>query len=89
MYAIEQRQDPHRFPLRSRTRKLDLSCDNTVLDLYLNFPFFPDVLDWLAGVRPYANIRHGFEAKEFREEVLPSCLRRLKREKLVQFTSVG
>lgn len=89
VYALEMHQDSNRFPLRSKARTIDLSQEGSHLDLYLKFPFFPDVLDWLAGMRPYANIRHGFEAKEFRKEILPSCLRRLKREKLVQFTSVG
>lgn len=89
MQALEQRNDSNGFPCRSKVRTLDLSTGGRFLDLYLKFPFFPDVLDWLAGMRPYANIRHGFEAKEFRREILPSCLRRLKREKLVHFTSVG
>lgn len=90
MHALEQRKDSDPNPAHgSRVRRLDLSQEGPLLQLYLRFPFFPDVLDWLAGVRPYVNIRHGFETKEFREDILPSCLRRLKREKLVHFTSIG
>lgn len=89
MHALHDQRGPGQTPLHSKVRKVDLSKERSILDIYLKFPFFPDVLEWLAGMRPFANIRHGFEVKEFREEILPSCLRHLKREKFVHFTSVG
>jgi len=73
-----------RLPLTARIRILEPGEDGHDFDLYRTYPYFEDVLEWLTGTRPFANIRHAFELREFEKDVLPGCLSRMHKARLLR-----
>lgn len=67
-----------------RTCVLDLEKDVLHMGLYRAHPYFTDVLEWLEGIRPFSAIRHNHSEEYFSENILPSLLKALKKQRLVK-----
>lgn len=50
---------------------IDLSCDFKVRKLYLEHPYFLDVLRWMNKETNFENIQHNHTDRQFRSRVLP------------------
>jgi hypothetical protein len=67
-----------------RTCVLDLKKDVLHMGLYRAHPYFTDVLEWLEGIRTFSAIRHNHSEEYFSENVLPSLLKALKKQRLLK-----
>jgi hypothetical protein len=66
------------------TKFINLAEDGHFFELYKSHPYFVDVLEWVEGIRPLEAIRHNHCEHDFRRNILPALLKRLKDEGLLR-----